>query len=287
MTLPSGVAGDKRIVVITGATGFLGRHVVPRVANADVDVLAVSRRSVRGMRQVRDYAECPPGDVVIHLGEEPDRTRFNCLGEAAVRESAAIVTALVSRFGDRVIYASSAVVYGDEHSRACPVNTPVQATDDYSRSKLLNERIVLDAGGLVVRLSNLFGHGMSASTVLPDILRQIPGSGPVHVRDDTPIRDFLSVSDAASAIAMAVKKPFSGVMNVGSGVGTSIGTLVRLALVAAGQDDREIVPTAPSLRPSMNVLDISETTERIGWSPTSPLSEQLGRLFQHTIASRA
>ena len=62
------------------------------------------------------------------------------------------------------------VVYGDENKEPCRVDMPVIANDAYSKLKLRNEQIVLDSGGVVVRLSNLFGIGMTTGTVMSDIV---------------------------------------------------------------------------------------------------------------------
>lgn len=272
------MASDMATVVITGATGFLGRFLTAQLANTGPTVIPVSRRPFPGMYRVEDYSQSPSGDVLIHLAEESDRSQVNRLGEAYVLYASSVVKALSSRY-QRIIYASSGVVYGDENEWPCGIDMPVAATDVYSKSKLLNEQIVLDSGGAVVRLSNLFGNGMSVNNVMSDIIRQIPGVGPLRVRDDKPIRDFLPVSDAVSAFSLMVESNYCGIANVGSGIGISVKTLAELSLASVGQEYREIVATEPSSRRSINVLDISETMKILDWSPTSSLKDHLGQLF--------
>ena len=266
-------------IVITGAAGFLGRFLTVYLVNNGLNVIPVSRRSLPGMHQVQDYSQSPAGDVLIHLAEESDRGKVNRLGEAYMQYAASVIKALSGRFNQGMIYASSGVVYGDENESACRVGMPVVATDIYSKSKLLNEQIVLNSGSAVVRLSNLFGDGMSANNVVSDIIRQVPGAGPLRVRDDKPVRDYLYVSDAASAIALLIENNFRGVVNVGSGTGTSVRTLAEFALASAGQKDREIVATDPSPKRSINVLDISETMKTLNWKPASSLKDWLAQLI--------
>ena len=245
-------------------------------------VIPVSRRKDAGLFEVRSYEESPVSDVVIHLAEEPDQRKANQLGEAYIHQTARVVTALARHRNQRVIYASSGVVYGGEHESPCPVETPVVGTDVYSRSKLKNEQIVLAAGGVAVRFSNLFGVGMAGTNVLSDILRQIPGIGPIRVRDDRPIRDFLAVSDAASALGLLVERAYSGVLNVGSGIGTSIRGLSAVLLTAANQPARDVISTRPSVKRSVNVLDISATVCLLRWSPAASLEEHL----RHLVAAK-
>lgn len=271
-------------VVVTGATGFLGRHMMAHLASSGLTIITVSRQALPGVFHVQDYSQCPAGDVLIHLAEEPDRSKVNQRGEEYVQDSARVLKALASGIYRRIIYASSGVVYGDKNESACGVDSPVFATDAYSKSKLLNEQIVLDSGGIVVRLSNLFGDGMSASNVMSDIIRQLPGIGALRIRDDKPVRDYLSVSDAATAFGRLVASNYRGIVNVGTGIGTSVRALAELSLSIVGQESREIIATEPSPRPSINVLDIAETTKRIGWSPTSMLRAQLTQLI-HNMAN--
>ena len=267
-------------IVVTGATGFVGRALAAHLETLGLPVTRVTRQSLPGMHQVADYAESPAGDVTIHLAEEPDCSKVNRMGKAYLREASNVVRDLAGRSG-RFIYASSGMVYGDENESACTVDMPVIGTDLYSQSKILNEKLVLEAGGAVVRLSNLYGNGMSENTVISDIIKQIPGAGPVRVRDDRPVRDFLYVTDAVRAIGLMVANPCAGVLNIGSGIGTSIRTLAKLALRSVGEEARDIVATQPSSRRSVNILDISETQRVLGWSPDASLEDQLGKFFRN------
>jgi nucleoside-diphosphate-sugar epimerase len=102
----------------------------------------------------------------------------------------------------------------------------------------------------------------------------------LRVRDDTPIRDFLSVSDTVSALSQIVKKDITGVVNVGSGTATSISALAKIMLVNATQGNREIIATKPSNRSSKIVLDISETVKAIDWVPSPSLKDQLKKYIE-------
>jgi UDP-glucose 4-epimerase len=266
-------------VVITGAAGFLGRFVTACLVRIGLTVIPVSRRPFPGTYQVQDYSQSPSGDVLIHLAEEADRSKVNRLGQSYLSAAANLTKALSAGRYLRTIYASSGAVYGDQVECPCKVGMPVYATDIYSNSKLMNERIILDSGGVVIRLSNLIGIGMASSNVMSDIIHQIPGNGPLCVRDDKPVRDFLPVSDAAAAFGLMAESNFRGIANVGSGIGTSVKALAELSLASAGQETREIIATAPSSRRSINVLDISETTEILGWSPATTLKDQVVQFF--------
>jgi len=272
------VTSSSHEIVVTGASGFLGRAILRQLKCEGRNVFGVSRRATPETHQVASYEETPEADVIIHLAEEPDRNKFNRANSADVLQAAKIAQILCGRAG-RVIYASSGVVYGDKYDAPFTTNMSAVQSDQYSRSKIQNERIVLNAGGIVLRLSNLYGRQMSKTNVMSDIMRQIPGEGPLHVINDTPVRDFLSVEDAARAFVLATTYVRSGVLNVGSGIGLSIGDLARLALTEAGETQRSVRATNRSSGFSMNVLNVADTQRLLGWISADSVRDFFRREF--------
>jgi len=274
---------EDKLVLVTGASGFLGRYVVASLPSlSGATIIPVSRTIVLpGGLMLRDYCECPKVDLLIHLAEEPDRIKVNREGESYLQRSSDIVKSLLACASGRLIYASSAVVYGDQGQQPFTTDAMVHGNDTYSKSKLINEKLVLDGGGCVVRLSNLVGLGMSLNNVVSDILAQVPQTGQLFVRDDTPVRDYLAVEDAARAIAMLAIEVPSEIVNVGSGLGTSVRQLAEMVLSIAGQNDRKILAATSSQRESFNVLDIDDTISMIGWRPLSTLHDILNQLIKN------
>ena len=266
-------------IVVTGGSGFLARAVIARLTAIGLPCLAVSRRRGPGLHQVADYADTPAADILIHLAEESDRAKANLLGEAYLEHAATVVEKLLDR-GRTFVYASSGVVYGDAGATPFGSDADVEPTDVYSRSKIRNEALALSAGGTVLRLSNLFGVGMSPCNVVSDIANQLGRTAPLVVRDDAPVRDFLSVNEAANAIVLLAQTPQPGIFNIGSGLGVSIRELALLALRAVKQQNREIVVAHPSGRRSVNILDISDTKRCLGWGATYSPLDSLGNYFR-------
>jgi UDP-glucose 4-epimerase len=272
-------------IVITGASGFLGGFVTRRFAQQQgAEVISVSRRAVPGGTRVSDYSESPDGDVLIHLAQGADRAKVNAEGDALKNGALATLSTLLERGYRRVLLASSGVLYGDADERPHTPRDPIQATDTYTRLKQASERLVLDRHGVAVRLANVYGPGMHATSVLGNVLSQIPGNGPLRVLATRPIRDFLWVEDAAEgfvAIASSEAGSAGGICNLGTGVGTSIGELARAALRIAGEEQRDVVATAERSTRSTIRLDYSETQQLYGWRPGTALSEGLTRLMAH------
>ena len=266
-------------VVITGASGLVGRAALSHFRACGIDAVGVQRQPLNGAASVRveTYAEAPGGDVLIHLAENGDRSKVAKLGAQFVADVRERLRALLDGRYRHVIYASSSLVYK-------PSDTPrrvgdlVDGVDSYGAGKLVCEKMTLDAGGTVLRFSNVYGPEQAGETVIKAILGQLVGSGPVVLRDIAPIRDFLAVKDAAAALAMATALRSPQILNIGSGVTTSIGDLARTILDINGTPDREIKALQPG-SPTGYVLDITETTSKTGWRPTIELRQGLAGLF--------
>lgn len=273
-------------VVITGASGFLGGYVLRVLAaQQNVEAIAVTRKEISGWCRVSDYSQSPAGDVLIHLAEDNDRAQVAKSGQAYEEKVLATLTGLLAKGYRRVIYASSAVLYGDADIRAHSPNDPIRSDDTYTRVKRLSELAVLKLpAGIVVRLANIYGPGMSKGNVLSTILRQIPDKGTLEVMDTNPVRDFIWVEDAAKGIVALALNHFKegnerGLYNLGTGVGTSIGALANMALEIAGQPDRLVEAKHSSARQSSLILNFSDTLSACGWRPETSLRQGLAHLL--------
>ncbi len=266
-------------VVITGASGFLGRAATSRLRRAGIETVGVHRQpaAAPGDITVTDYSQSPGGDVLIHLAENGDRSKVAKLGARFVTDVRQRLSALLDGRYKHVVYASSSLVYAtaDMPRRA---GDPVDSSEAYAEGKLACEALTLDTGGTVLRFSNVYGPEQTGETVINAILSQMRERGPVVLRDLAPVRDFLSVHDAAAALEMAVTQRSPEILNVGTGVGTSIGGLVRTLLELNGTPEREMIATHPG-KPTTFVLDIAETTRKTGWAPAIGLRQGLAGLF--------
>jgi len=259
-------------IVVTGASGFIGSHVSRFLEEKGLDVVRISRKPGKKLFQVENYLNAPAGEFLIHLAESP------VINVDKEEHEITVYNDLLEKMAEnyqKVIYASSSAVYGNASSKAHKVTAPLCTHDNYSKAKLHNEEIALSTNGVVLRMGNIFGSGMSDNNILSDILKQIPGTAPLLIRNDKPVRDFLYINEVCEIINCVIRNFKSGVYNVGSGTGISIGQLARLVLDLSNEKDRTIKVTNPDAVLSTNILDISDTIAVYGWEPSLPLEKQV------------
>lgn len=270
--------------VVTGASGFVGGAVRCRLDARGLGGLAVARRPLASCGGVpalciTGYADLrPPADdaVLLHLAETSDAA---ALDNADARAAAATLDTLLAAPWRFVVYASSALIYGDASCHPRRPDEAVLPQTLYANTKRAQEDRVLARGGAVARIANVYGRRPAGRTVVEDVLAQIPGRGPVRVRDSAPVRDFVWIDDAADGLIDIARAGVSGVFNIGSGRGTAVSELIGTALTIAGETDRPITATQPAGRTSHLVLDVSETEAVCGWRAQTALEDGLRRMM--------
>jgi UDP-glucose 4-epimerase len=275
-------------VVVTGASGFIGRALVTELARRHQNVMAVARTpqswpaGVDGTL-VKRYADLvlPDHATVIHLAEIRNQGTIKDVNHSA--ECMALVRSLQAQGPRRFVYTSSAVVYGDTMLHPRLPDEKLSPDGVYAMAKVACEGLALAAGGTVVRLANVYGPGMAKDSVLAEILAQIPGRSPLTIRDGRPVRDFLWIEDAARGLADLALGRVRGVFNLGTSVGTSIADLARLVLRSAGEGRRTIRETHPTEQASSIILDIEMIAGTVGWRPIVTLGDGVARLLRGAL----
>ncbi|MCC7009064.1 MAG: NAD(P)-dependent oxidoreductase [Acidobacteria bacterium] len=320
--MPTGLAGSPRArlegkrVAITGGRGALGRPLVAALLDAGVErVTTLGRQSP----DVLEPALCGPSvrhfvgnildpsavdaafrgcSVVFHLaGLSP----AECLSRQIVRayevntQGAVQVLDACHRCGvSRLIYVSTALVYG--HPQFLPVTEdhPAAPLTVYAASKLAAE-VALQAAASrlgvrcdIARLSWVYGTSFDATTLVGRALSQATTAHAIVLRHLGAMQDFLYEDDAAAAlIALACTDgdgTASRILNVSSGVGTSVGTMARtLAGVAAEAGLGRVTVTesaAPAPASPDLVVDNARVRRLTGWMPRVELEDGLRRALR-------
>jgi len=262
-------------IVVTGASGFIGKHLCRHLHALGHKVLPLSRQPTTGMHTISNYTECPTADLLIHLAENPLRKIVNNYAERDYEKATFLCGFLSNKFKNRMIYASSSTVYGDQNTTPNTEQTPCFASDTYTKLKLYNEQVVLNNSGTVVRLANIFGSGMSADTVISQIIEQSHPSNKLYVGNCSAIRDFLAIQDLVSAFEYMVNDPKQGLYNIASGEIFSIRKIAQKILLFCHQNTREIIETHPSNLTSTIEISIEKLTSAFKWKPLCSVDQRL------------
>ncbi|MDA8816526.1 NAD-dependent epimerase/dehydratase family protein, partial [Gammaproteobacteria bacterium] len=114
---------------------------------------------------------------ILYLAENNEITEADKLSSDYIENNVKRLKFILSNTKSKLIYASSVAIYGDLSQIPHSPSGKLKITNTYSKSKFKCEKLVLQAGGVVARLSNIYGLGMSNKNIISDILKQIKVKG--------------------------------------------------------------------------------------------------------------
>jgi len=304
-------------VLVTGADGFIGSHLVERLVALGAKVRSFAYYNSFGTWGWLDaIPEKTLGRIEIFPGDirDPNRVAEAVRGQSVVFHLSSLIAIPYSYHApdsyvqtnvtgalnvlnacraekvDRLIHTSTSEVYGTAQYVPIDEKHPLQGQSPYSASKI-GADVLADSYfrsfGLpvaTVRPFNTYGPRQSARAVIPTIISQLYGGvKKLQLGALTPTRDFNYVADTVEGFlaAAASKQAVGQVLNVGSGREISIGDLVETLMTITGRR----VPVATDkvrLRPGKSevnrlLCDNSRVLALTGWKPRVSLEEGLTR----------
>ncbi|SVD92081.1 uncharacterized protein METZ01_LOCUS444935, partial [marine metagenome] len=157
-------------VLVTGASGFLGKTLYNLLLKQNIEVYGFTRDNKKGLITVPSYTKLPRFEdaVLVHLAQS--RSTSTIYNKSEID----LCRALSARKWSHIVYASSATVYGDRGHLPHMTEDPAYPSNGYTKMKIECEKVFAEVGATCLRFSNLYGFGMSDNSVVADILRQIP-----------------------------------------------------------------------------------------------------------------
>jgi nucleoside-diphosphate-sugar epimerase len=283
-------------VLLTGGSGFIGRHAVAPLLRGGYDVHAVGRRPVTGVtshgvdlmdrRAIGELlAEVRPTHL-LHFAWYAEHGRFwaSPLNVDWVATTLVLFRAFAEAGGQRAVFAGTCAEYdwtGDPH--LFEDVTPSRPATLYGTCKNGLRQIVAKAGGPAVawgRIFFLYGPDEHQDRLVPSILRPLQRGEPAVVRSGGHVRDLMHVTDVAAAFVALLDAHVTGTVNVASGRPVTLGEVARTIGELVGRPELVRVEDAPGT-PSNPKVMTADTTKlaAIGFRPQYGLRDGLATLL--------
>ena len=310
-------------VLVTGADGFIGSHLVEGLVTRGHKVKALTMYNSFGTwgwldsvpKEVLDQVEVVPGDIrdsifvrhamkgcsdVMHLAALIAIPYSYIAPEAYidtnVKGTLNILQAAREASVEKVIHTSTSEVYGTARFVPITEHHPLQGQSPYSASKIAADQLAysfyssFELPVITIRPFNTYGPRQSARAVIPTIISQIAsGASAIHLGSTSPTRDFNFVADTVNGFisALSSEKAFGETINLGSGFEISVGDTVEL--IAQLMNAEVTVTTDEArLRPAGSEVerlcaDNQKAAQLLNWSPATSGIDGLKSGLMETI----
>ncbi|HEY5219833.1 MAG TPA: NAD-dependent epimerase/dehydratase family protein [Gemmatimonadaceae bacterium] len=303
------------VALITGAHGFIGRHVARRLKSDGWVVVGVghgawTEQQYRAWGLDRWHEATIAVDLLSALGIVPD-VIFHCAGTstvtAALRDprrefertvgSTEEVLEAMRRFwpGSLLVYPSSGAVYGEAKTFPIPETEPVAPVSPYGTFKDQAEQLCrlyegrFGVRSVILRIFSVYGAELRKQ-LLWDACRKFRSGDLSFQGTGREVRDWVHVDDLARLMNPLISRPDASgvqVINVGTGTGTAVADIVGMIADAVGGG--RVACFSGQVRPgdpATYVADIARA-RAFGWHPSVPLTRGVTEYVQWFLASQA
>lgn len=290
-------------IIVTGASGFIGRHVIDILKKENFEIHALSRHGAIAENESvmwhsvdlfnqRDVEKCmqevQPSHL-IHLAWDatPGQYVTSLSNYQWIEATLCLFRNFVSNGGIRAVVAGTCAEYQwdqgilKEDDETNSYDTPYSACKNYTRSLLfhLAQQTGLSLGW--ARLFFLYGPMEPESRLVPSIIRSLLKDETAKCTEGTQKRDFLYVEDAAEAINILLKSNEEGIYNIASGQAIRVIDLVNHIALQFGKSHL-ILPGAVkegNVQAPLVQGDISKI-QSLGWQPKVDLYSGMNKTIQ-------
>lgn len=301
-------------VLVTGGFGFIGSHIVETLIRNNYEVAVYDNLSTGSMRNVDSRVMVFIGNIEDKetLGKametfEPDYVIHEA-AQVSVQNSISDISndALINIIGTiniielsheyavkKIVFASSAAVYGNSNTLPILVSHPIQPLSPYGASKKTAEEYLIlakklfDLDYVILRYSNVYGPRQASvgeGGVISILTNHIINNEqPVIYGDGLQTRDFIYVEDVASANLQALRFDGSGIFNISLTISSSINQLYSIIQSISQNDIFPIYKSSKSGDVKESLLCNKMSIQKLNWQPKYSLSDGLVKTYEYYL----
>lgn len=313
--------------LVTGGAGYIGSHVVRALTHAGVDAVVIDDLSTGVAGFLPDEVPLVVGTILD--GELIERTirEHNVTGvihvagykyagvsvqrplhtyEQNVTATVTLLKAMEATGVARIVFSSSAAVYGTPHTDLVTESTALAPESPYGESKLIGEWLLADQGvaaGLAhtsLRYFNVVGAGhpqiydVSPHNLLPLVFTALAEGRTPRINGDdyetpdgTAVRDYIHVADLALAHVEAARRldagePVERAYNLGSGAGLSVAEIMTAVAEVTGHDFTPVVGPRRAGDPARIVADGTLAARDLDWRMRHTVTDMVASQWEAT-----
>lgn len=305
---------QNKSVLITGASGFVGSHLVSKLMDKNSKIITLSKKpsgvlervasqelgSVQDFKKLKEIIKKYKVDIIFHLAAQPivevGQTDPIPTFEINIKGTWNVLEAARRGKVQKVIIASTAHVYGDNPRLPFKEEYFPQPSRPYETSKACADLLAqsfadtYNLGVEIPRFVNIYGPGdFNFSRLIPKVIRSILKSESPRVWDIGSIRDFLFIDDAINAYLLLAEKKLPNtkrgrVFNFGTGKPQSIVDLVQKLIAISKKESVKLkIDSTPEDRSNeikKQYVSVVKAKRELGWVPQTSLEEGLEKTFR-------
>lgn len=302
-------------ILVTGGAGYIGSIVVKSLISQGYEVIVVDNLS-KGKKELVDSKAKFYGidltdknalneifnenkiKAVIHIAgyksveesmENPEKYSDNITGTKNLLDS------MVKHKVKKIIFSSSAAVYGLPTENVVTENSPLTPINVYGMTKVECEKLLeeynrkLGVNYISLRYFNVAGDGglnyidPDAKNIFPIIMEVITGKrdkftifgNDYNTKDGTCVRDYIDVNDLVEAHILALKTNYTGIINLGSGKGFSVQEVVDAFISASGKGFKYEFGSKRKGDPDILIASNKRAKDILSWTPKKDINDMV------------
>lgn len=296
-------------ILITGAGGFIGRHLCQKLS-AENNVVGIGQHdsqlqgvdyrkiSVLDKEAIRSLFAEFKFDKVVHLAGVTYHNDIVNQKQMSLETSFRGTENLIEAFNKYstnglFIYSSTGKVYGGGITQPIDENTPSNPTNTLGKLKRMTEEVIdyysqenPSNKFVILRIFNIYGYGQRPTFVIPYIMEQLKKSDNLSLGNIDDARDYLHVEDLVECVSEILKNYHSDknveIFNIGSGKAFSVKQILSILEEKTGRrfnvkiDEKKLRQDETSIE----YADISKINQSVGWQPKIQLPDALSELLK-------